>query len=382
MKVAFIIQGEGRGHLTQAMAMAQILRSNKHTICEVLVGTNKSVEIPSFFLDYFPEAKTFLSPYLIFDKKTNKLRIGQTIRKNCLKSGTYLRSIRFIHREFKVSEPDLIINFYEGLGGLYNLFYNHRNIPFVVIAHQYLLQNPNFVHPKGAWFQQLLVNLNSNLTAFGADKKLCLSFTAFPDVFPKRLFTVPPLLRKEVINAERVSTSHSFLLIYVNQPALIHEIISWHNEHIHIKIRCFVTKILEVDTHPNLLFYTLDSSKFLLYMQECLGVVTTAGFETVCEAMYFQKPVLMIPMKNHYEQRCNALDAVRAKAGITQSDFNLSRFLNYIENDYTPNLSFRNWADAAEEIILEEIGEFEPKLPAAVQKEFLLSQRDLKPITS
>ncbi len=378
MKIAFIIQGEGRGHLTQAMAMAQILRSNNHIISDVLVGTNKTTEIPTFFSDYFPKAKPFLSPNLIFDKKTNKLRLRQTVRKNCLKATHYLKSIRFIHRQFKANEPDLIVNFYEGLGGLYNFFYNHRNIPVIVIAHQYLLQNPNFEHPKGAWFQRLLVNLNSNLTAIGADKRLALSFTTFSDVFQKRLFTVPPLLRKEVINAKSIHTNADFLLIYVNQPILIHEIVAWHNKHPQTKIRCFITKIPQVENHPNLVFHTLDATLFLSYMRQCLGVVTTAGFETVCEAMYFQKPVLMVPIKNHYEQRCNALDAVRAKAGITQSNFNLSRFLNYIENEYVPNTSFYNWANAAEEMILEEIGEFEQKANLAAQKN--IRQVDLGPL--
>lgn len=39
-------------------------------------------------------------------------------------------------------------------------------------------------------------------------------------------------------------------------------------------------------------------------MQGCSGYVTTAGFESVCEAMYLGKPVMMIP--THVEQEINA----------------------------------------------------------------------------
>lgn len=361
MNIAFIIQGEGRGHLTQAISMAQLLRSNGHNICEVLVGVNKHTELPEFFTDRFPKAKPFLSPYLIFDKETNKLRLRKTIRKNCAKIRHYVKSIRFIHRQVKATAPNLIINFYEGLGGLYNFFYNHRNVPVVVVGHQYLLLNPNFEHPKGSWLHRTLVNSNSNLTAIGADKKLALSFTPFPDVFQKQLFTVPPLLRQEVLNADLDTKTEDFLLMYINQPTLANEVIAWHNEHQDTKIHCFVTKIPEVHVNPNLTFHELNATLFLSYMKRCCGVVTTAGFETVCEAMYFQKPVLMIPLKNHYEQRCNALDAVRAKAGITQAGFNLSRFWNYATNEFVPDTSFNNWANSAGEMILEEIEEFEPK---------------------
>lgn len=361
MKITFIIQGEGRGHLTQAISLAQILRSNGHAICDVLVGVNKHTELPVFFTEQFPAAKPFLSPYLVFGKKTNKLRVRKTIGKNCAKAKTYVKSMRFIHRQVKANIPDLIINFYEGLGGLYNFFYNHRNIPVVVIAHQYLLLNPKFEHPRGSWLHRSLVNLNSKLTALGADKKLALSFTPFPDIFQKQLFTVPPLLRQEVLKSGSENKAEDFLLMYVNQPSLAEEVIVWHKENPATKIRCFVTKVPREETHPNLFFHKLDAALFLTYMKRCSGVVTTAGFETICEAMFFQKPVLMIPLKNHYEQRCNALDAVRAGAGITQTDFNLSRFLAYVRDDFTPDTSFTAWANSAEEIILEELEEFEPK---------------------
>lgn len=38
MKILFIVQGEGRGHLTQAISMEKLLRSSGHEVVEVLVG--------------------------------------------------------------------------------------------------------------------------------------------------------------------------------------------------------------------------------------------------------------------------------------------------------------------------------------------------------
>ena len=38
MKVLFVVQGEVRGHLTQAIAMEDLLRRNGHEVVEVLVG--------------------------------------------------------------------------------------------------------------------------------------------------------------------------------------------------------------------------------------------------------------------------------------------------------------------------------------------------------
>lgn len=73
-------------------------------------------------------------------------------------------------------------------------------------------------------------------------------------------------------------------------------------------------------------FYQLDDVEFLRQMAGCKAYASTAGFESVCEAMYLGKPILMVPA--HIEQDCNAYDAEKSGAGIISSDFNLQQLLN------------------------------------------------------
>ena len=49
MKVLFVIQGEGRGHLTQALTLEKILRDNGHEVVGMLIGKSKSRTLPAFF---------------------------------------------------------------------------------------------------------------------------------------------------------------------------------------------------------------------------------------------------------------------------------------------------------------------------------------------
>ena len=56
MKYLFIVQGEGRGHLTQAISLSQMLRRHGHEVVEVLVGKSSNREIPAFFLEKIPAA--------------------------------------------------------------------------------------------------------------------------------------------------------------------------------------------------------------------------------------------------------------------------------------------------------------------------------------
>ena len=53
---------------------------------------------------------------------------------------------------------------------------------------------------------------------------------------------------------------------------------------------------------------------FLNQMAACKAYASTAGFESICEAMYLGKPILRVPA--HIEQDCNAFDAVNSGAGI------------------------------------------------------------------
>ena len=79
-------------------------------------------------------------------------------------------------------------------------------------------------------------------------------------------------------------------------------------------------------------------------MARSRAVVTTAGFESVCEAAYLGKPTLMIPQPNHYEQACNAIDGQRAGVGVASASFDLDRLLDYLPNhDATVSARFRDW---------------------------------------
>ena len=50
MKILFIIQGEGRGHLTQALSLRQKLTDEGHQVVGVLVGKSPAALPISRFL--------------------------------------------------------------------------------------------------------------------------------------------------------------------------------------------------------------------------------------------------------------------------------------------------------------------------------------------
>lgn len=123
-------------------------------------------------------------------------------------------------------------------------------------------------------------------------------------------------------------------------------------------IHCFWDKPQNTEVYKysrNLHFHRINGQKFLEMMQNCKGLVTTAGFESVCEAMYLGKPTMMIPVPKHYEQACNALDAKRAGAGISGTKFDLTTFLDYIPHHKNISSDFQTWHSRSAFVFLREI---------------------------
>ena len=131
------------------------------------------------------------------------------------------------------------------------------------------------------------------------------------------------------------------------------DIIRWNQKNPSVPIHCFYDKPdapAEERVSETLTFHRLHGEKFLQLMAGARAVVCTAGFESVCEAAYLGKPLMMVPVENHYEQYLNGLDAEQAGIAIRDSTFNLSRICNYQPSSRLG--AFREWVDQGEEIFL------------------------------
>ena len=357
MKFLFFVQGEGRGHMTQAIALAGILRSAGHTVSKVMVGKSNRREIPEFFhRNIGSPVEPFESPNFVTDGKNKGVRIIPTIFSNLKKLRTFNRTLNKLREILHREQPDVVINFYELLAGL--LYFRYKpKVPMVCIGHQYLLTHPDFVFPSGHRLDKLLLSLNTRMTASNAVLKLALSFSDMVNVPEKNLYVVPPLLRREVLNLtpDQGEYIHGYLL----NAGYAEEIVSWHKQNTSVHMHFFwdhKDSSDEWEVQPGLTFHRINDVKFLEYMKSCRGFATTAGFESICEAMYLAKPVLMVPTGGHFEQKCNALDAELAGAGISDEYFNISRLLAFIPQYNLNHARYRNWVQEAPQTFLQHMG--------------------------
>lgn len=354
MKYLFIVQGEGRGHLTQAMTMERMLLSHGHQVTGMLVGKSKARVLPDFFLKGVSSPlKFFTSVNFVPSAKNRTADMGKSILYNLVTMPKYKDSLRFIRDEIIASDADVVVNFYELLTGLTYLLYNIRT-PQICIGHQYLFLHKDFELPKqGGFSEASVLNFYSRLTSIGASRHLALSFRKMDADAGHNIKVVPPLLRKEVLDT--VPSEGNYIHGYMLNAGFADDVMAWHAQHPEVELRFFWDKWSEGPVKKyddTMTFYTLDDKEFLRQMAGCMAYASTAGFESICEAAYLGKPILMVP--SHIEQKCNALDATRCGVGIASDRFDLSALLEFTHS-FKPDPAFPEWVRSAEDIILREL---------------------------
>ena len=367
MRVLFIVQGEGRGHLTQAITMEALLRASGHEVAEVLVGKSNSRELPAFFTRGIKApVSRFDSPNFLPTAANKRSSLPRSVAYNVTRLPAFARSVRMLHRRICRGDVDLVVNFYELLTGItYFLF--RPAVPQVSIGHQYLFLHRDFSLPSADRASLALLRLFTRATALGATARLALSFRPMAADAARRITVVPPLLRREVLGLRPEAGGH--IHGYMVNAGFARSVSEWHAAHPGVPLRFFWDKrgaaeVTRVD--DTLEFHRIDDRKFLRSLASCRAYATTAGFESVCEAMYLGKPILMVPA--HIEQDCNAHDACRCGAGIVADDFDLGRLAAFAAS-YTPPEGFRSWAESSAARIvpcLEKAAETVPVYPLSL----------------
>lgn len=355
MKLLLFVQGEGRGHMSQALTLQEKLKNSGHEVAAVFIGTNKMENIPSFFKEQFVcPIFPVTSPKFKTDKSNKGVSIIKSIFFSVLEIPKYVKSIKQINRIIKKTEPDGLISFYEPLLGNYLRFYKNR-IPSFFIGHQYFLNHNDFqkyLSLKDRFF----FDLYNRFTAPKKSIKIALSFTKENDIKNKNLYVCPPLIKSIIKKSD--PKNYAFVLSYVLNSGYLNDLKTEALKYPDLKIEAFTKDSLNNFLIPkNLNINLLSNELFIKKLTECSYYISTAGFDSISEAAYLQKQIQLIPTKGHIEQKYNGIDAERSKIGINSTKFDLSLFLNKKINK-KHLLNFKNWVDNYDDKIINIIESF------------------------
>lgn len=342
LRVLFVVQGEGRGHLSQALALREMLEGAGHRVAGLLVGGSEDRPLPGYFAAGMGlEPERFPSPSTARARDRAGVSVLGTAWTNLTRAGPFAEARRRVRERALALQPDVVVNFYDAVGGL---ALRDTALPVASIAHQYLLGHPETPPPPFRPLQLLPFRVLNRLSAPGDTLRLALSFRDIPDGPTRTTRVIPPLLRRRVLEAEPEAGDH--LLVYVLNDGYGDRISRWHASHPDVVIHGFWDRPGAPETQsvrPNLTFHQLSDTRFLEMMRTCRGFVGTAGFESVAEALWLGKPVMVVPTRNQVEQAWNAREAEAAGAGMAMDAFDLTPFLEYLPRHRDVRDRYRDW---------------------------------------
>ncbi|MEM1054609.1 MAG: glycosyltransferase family protein [Bacteroidota bacterium] len=353
LRILFAVQGEGRGHMTQALALAPMLRRAGYQILGATVSASHRQSVPAFFRDGLGAPVHLLSAPTFEADAHGRIHLGRTVWAGLRSARSTSASLDALAGLLDEHEPDVIVSFFDALTGLYGLL-RPSDAPVVAVGHQFMFEYPEYPFAPGQPLQRAAMRGYTRALGASAETRLALSFYD-AEVPREGTVVMPPLLRPEVLAMNGAKDDGS-LLVYLMEPALASVLARWSDCHPGVPIHCFTA--MEPRVHSEALtFHALSGTDFLRRMAVCRGVVCTAGFESVSEAMWLGKPVCMAPTPGHYEQRCNARDAATEGAGLAVDDLEtgLDAFLRYLPTHATRPEPFRAWVRKAEGDVVREI---------------------------
>lgn len=276
MKVLYAIQGTGNGHLSRAMDIVPCLQ--KRAAVDVLVsGIQADLQLP-FDVKYRRHGLSF-----IFG------RSGGVDLWRTFMSSTVRRLVKEIN-SLPVDEYDLVINDFEPISA----WACQIKEKFCVgLSHQSAALDPHSPKPKETDMMGKFIMKNYAPTNLNYG----FHFKRYHD----RIYT--PVIRKQVRELDVTDGSHYTVYLPAYDDArllkrLLHfsdvewQVFSKHNK--------TPFSVGNVQVKP------IDNEAFVKSMASSAGVLCGAGFETPAEALFLNKKLLVVPMKNQYEQHLNA----------------------------------------------------------------------------
>ncbi|CAL2101464.1 probable glycosyltransferase, family GT1 [Tenacibaculum sp. 190130A14a] len=276
MKILYAIQGTGNGHASRALEIVPYLQ-RKAEVDVLISGYQCDLKFP-FDIKYSLYGLSF-----IFGKKGGvdfKLTLQKLRLRNLLKE---VQSI-------PIQEYDLIINDFEPVTAWAAKL---KNIPIISLSHQNAVldeQSPKYGKYK---FERLILK-------YYAPAKIKFGFHFQP--YSSAIF--PPIIRREIRYSNSTNKGHYTVYLPAYSDKKIIKVLSTFKK---VKWQVFSKHTKEYQLHNNITIQPVNGADFIRSMASSNGVLCGAGFETPAEALYLQKKLLVIPMRNQYEQQCNAL---------------------------------------------------------------------------
>ncbi|MCP4870701.1 MAG: teichoic acid biosynthesis protein [Proteobacteria bacterium] len=325
MKILYGIVGEGMGHATRSRVVVEHLLERGHELRIVVSGRAHS------FLKDRLEGRLSLTIHEIeglhLEMDEGGIDLLETVLSNLELAPMRLRHNLGVYREVAEDDfkPDLVVSDFESWAYLYAR--NHR-IPVISIDNMQVLNrcsHTGVIEKGNLDFQVAKWSVRAKVP--GAYHYLITSFF-YPTITKKRTTFIPPILRPEILVAERKPGDH--VLVYqtrAGSEALLPVLKT-------LPYEFYVYGLGREGTEDNVTLKGFSETGFINDLATAKAVVANAGFSLMGEAVHLHVPMLALPLDGQFEQELNAryLGALGYGSWTPKADADvLTRFIERTE---------------------------------------------------
>jgi uncharacterized protein (TIGR00661 family) len=346
MKILFAIQGTGNGHLSRAMTLLPELK--KYGEIDLLIsGTKANLAVDEVVSYHYKGLSFSYGKYggIDFKKTFSEAKITRLIKE---------------YETLPVEKYDLVINDFEPLTAWACKI---KQVPCIGLSHQSALFEPGVPLPQESDY------IGSFVLKHYAPVSDAISFHF--QSYSSSIFT--PVIREDLRNCERSDRGH----ITVYLPAYDDDFLSKIFTDLQgARIELFSKSGSSYTLNSKIKLLPIEKESFASSIASAHAVICGAGFETPSEALFLGKKLMVIPMKNQYEQQCNA--AALADAGITVLQSIQQESVTKIQHwlDYSPVIQY-DYPNQNELIFKELFKKYEAQQAGQQQKKERLKPQPL-----
>lgn len=327
MKILYAVQATGNGHISRAMQLLPHLEEYGK-VDLFLSGNNATLPLNG-------NVKFRSRGLSLYYTKCGGLSYSSMLWKNNL-----LKAMKEA-RDLPVSSYDVVINDFEFITAESCRIHKKESIH---LGHQASFLSEHTPRPANRSKMGELIYKHYCKTSH----RIGFHFEKYDD------FILPPVVKKEIINGENCDLGHITVYLPSYQRHCIESHFRYHRD---VVFHWFLSGINKPYREGNIIFYPIHNHLFTQSLLTSHGLITGGGFETPSEALYLGKKLLCIPIRDHYEQKCNAA-AIERLGVMTLPDADAPDFF----------LQIQEWLDNAPIVKLKEINNIEETIMRAFEE--------------
>lgn len=297
MRVLYGVVGEGMGHATRSRVILEHLLAKGHHVRIVVSG-----RAHKFLVDKLGgRANVTIDEIEGFNLKFegNDLDLADSIFSNLNKAPVALtKNIEVMQKVLEGFAPQVVVSDFESVAYFYGRIHK---VPVISIDNMQVInrcRHDRFVSDDES-FSYRLARLAVKAKLPGAYHYLVSSFF-FPPVRKPRTTLVPPILRPEILHAQREPGAH--VLVYQTShtnTALIPALQQLPHEF-------RVYGMGRSGQEKNVKLCAFSETGFVDDLRTARAVIAGGGYSLMGEAVHLRVPMLSMPIGGQYEQELNA----------------------------------------------------------------------------